>query len=87
MRGVLDAMVAHYKQEKQERYVQNFLGKALNPLDWEEKVRVVALFLKRLGSQLPEDIRQSPPERFVQDCATLVRAYVESMERVRSLLR
>jgi len=87
MRGVLDAMVAQYKAERRDRYIQNLLNRALNPLDWQNKVKVMTLFIERLGPNLPEDIRECPPEQFVNDCGSLVRAYVESMERVRSLLR
>jgi len=87
LRFVLDAMTEQFKLEQQNKYVNWVLKNALDPLDWARKVAFMAALLERLGPHLPEDVRSQPPERFAKHSETVVRHYVESLDRVKVLLR
>ena len=87
LRFVLDMMTERLKSEEKEKYVNHVLKLALDPLDWEGKVNLMGALLKRLGPHLPQEIMSQPPERFAGHHETIVRAYVQSIDQVKSLLR
>ena len=87
MRFVLDVMTEHYKTKRQTQYVNRVLADALDPLDWDGRVAFVAALLERLGPHLPADIRSAPPKRFARHHDQIVHAYVQSLDRVKQLLR
>ena len=58
------------------------LIEAFDPLDWDSQVALMEALMKRLGTQLPEDIREQPPERYANHVQKLAKAYVESMDQL-----
>jgi len=87
LRSVLDAMTEQYKAEEQAKHIDRIFKEALDPLDWDARVMLMAALLQRLAPDLPEDIRSAPPERFARRWEILVRAYVNSLDKMRDVLR
>jgi len=87
VRFVLDSLTDQFKAEQQEKHVSMILKSAISSLEYEERVAFMAALLERLARHLPPDICSSPPERFADHCEPIVRAYVESLEKVDELLR
>ena len=86
LRFVLDRMTEQLKMEEQEKYVSFVLKEALDPLDWEDRVRFMEAFLRR-APHLPLELRESPPERLAKHADEIVRAYSSSMDSLQTLLR
>jgi len=87
MRSILDAITEQYKAEKQAAYIQRIFKDAIAVMEWDERVKFMRGAMKRLGSFLPPELKNMPPERFVGSYETIVRAYVESSDKVNQLLR
>ena len=87
MRHVLDAMTAQFSRESKEKQVNAVFKEALGSLDWERRVAFMAALLNRLRTHLPSEIFDGPAERFVHHIEPIARAYVESLEGVKQLLR
>jgi len=87
LRLVLDVLTEQYKIEQQGKHVSRVLKEAIDPLDWERKVAFMAALLERIGPQLPPDIRGQPVERYARYCETIAQGYVQSLDRVKELLR
>ena len=63
------------------------LKEALDPLDWDSKVSLMAALLERLKPHLPAELQHEPPERFAHDYETIVQIYVHSLDRVKERLK
>jgi len=86
LRHVLDMMTARFKREEKEKHVNLVLKMALDPLGFDEKTDLIGALLKRLEPHLPPEIVSQPPERYAGHYETIVRAYVQSMDKMKSLL-
>lgn len=87
LRQVFDAMVEQLKYEEKEAYVNYVLKTEIDPLDWDAKVSLMKSFLEKLRGNLPKEITRDPPERFVSNWEVIVKAYVRSIEQVKSILK
>ena len=87
LRFVLDVMTEHFKTDQHAKHVSRMCKEALDPLDWEDRVRFMRAFLARLAPDLPPEIRSQPPERFARHHETIIRTYVRSLDRVKQLLQ
>ncbi len=87
MRQVLDAMTEQLKTDEKAKHVTRVLREALDPLDWNAKVALMAAFLERLAAILPPELRSAPPERFARQWEMLVRVYVASLDQLKGVLR
>jgi hypothetical protein len=87
LRSVLDTLTEHYKSKRLFEYIQCVFKDAVDPLDWDDRVRFINGALKRLRPLLPRDIRDEPPERFVGAYEMIVQAYVQSLDQVNKVLR
>jgi hypothetical protein len=87
MRAVLDAVTEQYKTEEQAKHVLRIFKDAMSEMEWEEKVHCIRGAMKRLGPLLPAELRNEPAERFVKNWEVIVRAYVQSSDRIGQLLR
>ena len=85
LRHVLDRMTDRLKMEQQTHRVRRVLTEALDPLDWNARVRFMAAFMERLGTQLPPGVGDQPPARYARHHEELARVYVRSLERVNAL--
>ena len=87
LRFVIDLITEQFKGEEHEKHVNRVLKTTLDPLDWEGRVELMRTLLERLAPNLPVDIASHPPEMFTGNYETVVRAYVESFDQMKSLLR
>jgi len=87
MRFVLDVMTEQFKTEMQVNHVRRVVKEAVDPLDWAGRAAFMEAFLERLGPHLPPEIRDEPPERFARHYETILVTYVQSLDRVKQLLR
>ena len=87
LRFVLDMMTEQLKRKQQEDYIRFVLKTEIDALPWESKVVLVEALLDRIKEHLPPEIRVQPPECFAEFFDVIVKAYVSSMDQVRSLFR
>ncbi len=87
LRLILDMLTDQFKLDEQEKHINYILKSAMDPLDWKEKVALMEELLKRLRHQLPLDIVSQPAERYAKHYETIVRAYISSIDQVKSILR
>ena len=80
-------MTDQFKKEEHEKYINQALKTALDPLDWEAKVSLMGKIIERIENHLPPEIKSQPPERFAGHYESIVTAYVQSMDRMKSILR
>ena len=84
---VFNAMANQFKNEAHTKHVRWVFKNAMDPRDWDARVALMAAFLRRVGPQLPPDIRFQPAERFARRYEAIVDAYVRSLDRLETLLR
>lgn len=87
LRLVLDMMTEQFKREEKEKHLNRVLKLALDPLDWKSKVGLMGALLKRLEPHLEPEIVSQPPERFAMHYEEIIRAYLQSMDRLNSIFR
>jgi len=87
MKLVIDQITEAFKKEEQYKYVNFVFKAALDPLDWDGKVALMGELLKRLKNHLPSEIVSQPPERYARYYDTILRAYINSVDQVKSLFR
>jgi hypothetical protein len=87
MRHVLDAFTDHYKREQREKHIGRVFKLALDPLDWDRKVRFMKSLIARLKNILPPEITEQPPERFAVHHEPIVRAVVRNRDELLSIFR
>jgi hypothetical protein len=87
LRFIFDMMTEQFKQEQQEKRVNLVLNSELDPLDWDGKVAVITALLSRLKNHLPSEILSQPAERYAGQLDILVKAYVQSIDQVKALIR
>ena len=84
---IFNVLTHQLKNDLQSKHVRSVFKSIINPLDWDARVKLMAAFLRRLGPQLPQEIRAQPAERFARRYEPLVEAYVRSLDQLKSLLR
>lgn len=87
MKYILDLMTERLKLEEKEKYIRMVFKGIMDPLDFERKVSLMEAFMKKLGNDLPDEIRKKPPEQYATDHEEIIRAYSESLEKVINLLK
>lgn len=75
-----------YKRERQIMFVERVIKEAI-PTDWDERVRFTTAWLRKMDLDLPQELRDLPPDRLVNSIAEIVQTHVLSMEPVNRLLR
>jgi hypothetical protein len=86
IRFVLDVMTEHFKHNHQEEYLEQAIETALKPLDWEKRVSLARAILKRLEHNLPQQV-VSQPEKYAKELKDILKTYVQSQDRLKSMLR
>jgi hypothetical protein len=87
MRLVFDAMTDHLKQRQRGKYVTRIFKDAMDPLDWNAKVRLMEVFRGRIGAELPAGLREVPAERLASHWEEMIQCYTESMDKVLELMK
>ena len=87
LRFILDVMTEQFKSDKQAKHVDRILHHAIDLLDWDDRVQLMAALMARIGPLLPESLRDLPPQRFARKVDAIAKAYVRSIDRVKQLLQ
>ncbi len=87
LRFIYDRLTEQLKREAVERYVHLVFTETIDPLDWEAKVALMSELLVRIGSALPAEVREQPPQRYAAEYETIIRYYVDSLDRVAQRLK
>ena len=87
MKFILDAMTEQFKAECRSKHVNRVIKEAITPLDTNAQLSLISVLLKRLAPHLPPDIAESPPDRFIQHYEILVKAYVQSLDKISEIFR
>lgn len=87
LRYILDLLTDHLKYEAREKYIFRTLKEAVDPLDVDIRVSLIAAIMKREGDRLPPDITSQPPERYAHQYEEILRLYSQSLSRVTSRLK
>ena len=87
MRFVLDLLTEQFKAEQQTKCVTRVLKEALDPLDWSARVDFIKALLTRIGPEIPDEVREAPPERFARHHEPIAQTYVHSLDQFKHLLR
>ena len=87
MRFVLDVLTEGFKNEAQSEHVTCVLREALNPLHPAARTAFMEALLRRVRPQLPEELREEPPGRFIRRLDALAQAYVRSLDRFAEVAR
>ncbi len=87
MRYVLDVFTEQFKRDQTEKNIGRIFKLAMDPLDWDRKVRLMASVVDRLQNMLPGEITRQPAERFAVHYEPIVRALIQSRDRLTSLFR
>jgi len=82
LRYILDQMTNRFKIEERSKYVKMILKTAIDPMDFETKTVLIKTLMAQLGSNLPEEIRNQPPERFAADYDKIIEAYAQSQDKL-----
>jgi hypothetical protein len=85
MRVILDLLTEQFKRDEQALYVQRVFKEAM-PVDWNERVAFMRGAMKWLGTLLPADLRDEPPERFAGRPEAIIQVFVESLDRVNRIV-
>ena len=87
MRTILDRSTEQYKMEQRYKRVNRVLKEALDPLDWDRQLEFTKSLLERLRPDLSGKLNDADPRRFVRRRDEIVRAYVQGLDRLQSLMR
>lgn len=87
MRQVFDAMTERLKLDRKGKYIEAVFKEAVDALDQDKEVRLMKVFMERIGAELPADLRDLQPERLVSHWDEIIRLFVESISKVRDLLK
>ena len=87
MRLIFDSMTEHLKQEKMKKYANMMFKVSIDPLDQNAKIRLMKVFMERIGPQLPADLRGKSSEQLAFHWEEVIHSYSESLDRVSELLK
>lgn len=87
MRIVFDAMTEYMKSESKEKFITKTFKESIDPLDWDAKVKLMEVFMKRIELELPADLRDLPAKQLASHWESIIQYYAESMYKVADLLK
>lgn len=87
MRYVLDALATQKRLEEEDKRRDWAFTKFLDGLEYDQRVEVVKAFKDLLAPYLPDEVRSSSPERYVQHAEVLLRTYADVSGHFKQLVR
>jgi hypothetical protein len=87
LRMILDRLTEHYKHRQKESYVNYVLKMALDAFDWQGKIDFMKSFFVQCPDAIPEELRAEDPTRYAKYWKLIIQNYIQSMERIQSLIR
>ena len=82
LRYIFDHMTNRFKMDERSKYVEMILKTAIDPKDFKTKTILIKALIDQLGSTLPNEIRNQPPERYADDFDKLIEAYAQSQDKL-----
>lgn len=87
LRFCLDRMTDQFRAEEQQKAIRLAFREMWHSLEYDDQVVMMRGLIKRLGSDLPAEVLESPPERYVEQGEAIFAAFVQSQEEVKRILR
>jgi hypothetical protein len=87
LRMVFDAMTDYMKIAGWEKYITRIFKNTIDSLNWDDKVCLMEVFMKRIKSELPEDLKDLPAEKLALHWESIIKYYAESKSNVADLLK
>jgi hypothetical protein len=87
LRYIYDEMTRTLKEDERRKYNRMVLKTAIDPLDFPTKTSLIKSLMEHLGSALPAEIRDQPPERYASDYELIIEAFVQSLDRLIAIIR
>lgn len=87
LRFILDRMTDQYKMQEQRKHVKQVLKMALDPLDWDGKVSLIADLKQYLKPCLSPDLLSEPDEKLASSYELVVEEIVKFMDKIKSLFK
>jgi len=87
LRFIIDVMTEQFKTDQQTKHVNRVFKETVDPKNWKAREAFMKTFLERIGPHIPEEIRSQSVERYTRHFEPIVRIYIQSLDRVRELLR
>jgi hypothetical protein len=84
---VFDTMTEYLKQKKMEMHILAVFKKIIDAHDWDIQIKLMEVFKKRIYSYLPEEIRDIPAKQLASQWETVIRYYVESLDKVSDMMK
>jgi hypothetical protein len=87
MRLVFNAMTEYLKYKAREKYIMRVFKEIMDPMDWDAKARLMKSFMKRIGQELPAELRNQPARKLARNWELIVRYYAEEKSKITDLLK
>lgn len=87
LRFVLNTVVDHLKLREMEKHINYVFSSGLSELKDEEKVEVIAEFIKRLRPLMPEGTITGRPSDYVENARELIQVFARASSQVKQLVR
>lgn len=87
LRYIMDRMTERLKAEERDKYIRMIFNSMVGPQEFEIKVSLMDAFFKRVGPNLPDDIRKLSLEQYATEYELVIRAYSESLEKMIQTLK
>jgi hypothetical protein len=87
MRKVFDIMTEYWKQDAKQKHIGMVFKKAIDPKNWDEKVRLMEVFMDRLHPDLPIDLKGMPPRLLASHWEEVISHYSESIAKLKDFMR
>lgn len=87
LRTILDILTNHLKQQHIQNYRTTRITQAINPLDHQLKTTLTQKILNRLGNNLPDHLRDAPPEQFANHLPELLQVLADNIEAIAAYLK
>ena len=87
MRWILDSMTRQLSNQEKERHINYVIKSTLDPLDKKAQRSLIVSLLGHMKTFLPPDVLSQPPEKFLRHYDVMVRSYVQSISKLKSIFR
>jgi hypothetical protein len=87
MRFIFDSMTRQLIEQEKERHINYVLKSTLDPLDKKAQKSLIVALLEHMKPFLPPDLLSQPAEKFLGRHDVIIRSYIQSVSRLKSLFR
>lgn len=87
LRGILDTVTMFLKEKTHAKHVMRVFKGTIDPLEYLDRVQLIACIQRRFTAILPNDITSQPPERYTEDYEEIVQIVAESLASLETYFR